>query len=165
MFAARQRTGQLARQLPRVTRNYASDAHAHHKPHEVNESFGTGSLIGVGAFFGGVLLYQFSPKEGDNSSITSWLTSLGSRPEHWEEINSAHSLAAKQAGFDRNLFENAGGKQRYVDIAFPEAIETHASRNIRAGQLMNLDHVVEHYRQEHLKEEDRKAKKIAQEKA
>jgi hypothetical protein len=87
------------------------------------------------------------------------------------------------------LFENAGGKQRYVDIAFPEyvfllghdgpvkhvhwanssnfnrAIETHASRNIRAGQLMNLDHVVEHYRQEHLKEEDRKAKKIAQEKA
>lgn len=29
---------------------------------------------------------------------------------------------------------------------------------------MNLDHIVEHYRQEHLKEEDRKAKKMAQSK-
>ena len=147
----------------------------------------TGSLIAVGTFFAGVLLYQFSPKQGEDSSITKWLTSLASRPEHWEEINQAHSLAAKQAGFDRNLFENAGGKQRYVDVAFPEyvlsaieftlhvhrandskpnrAIETHASRNIRAGQMMNLDSVVEHYRQEHLKEEDRKAKKLAQEKA
>lgn len=40
MFAARQRTSCLARQLQRASRNYASDAHAHHKPAEVNESFG-----------------------------------------------------------------------------------------------------------------------------
>jgi hypothetical protein len=45
------------------------------------------------------------------------------------------------------------------------AIEAHASRNIRAGQLVNLDNLVEHYKQEHLKEEERKAKILAKEKA
>jgi hypothetical protein len=30
----------MARQVQRATRTYASDAHAHHKPAEVNESFG-----------------------------------------------------------------------------------------------------------------------------
>lgn len=80
----------------------------------------TGSLLTLGTFFAGVLLYQFAPKEGEKSSITNWLTSLGSRPEHWEDINHAHALAAKQAGFDRNLFENAGTNTREVTVAFPE---------------------------------------------
>lgn len=31
-----------------------------------------------------------------------------------------------------------------------------------AGHYANLDHLTEHYRQEHLAEEDRKAKKLAQ---
>lgn len=79
-------------------------------------------MVAVGSFFAGVLFYQFTPKDGEESAIYNWLKSFGSRPEHWEEINSAHSQAARQAGFDRNLFENGGSKQRYVDIAFPEFV-------------------------------------------
>lgn len=43
MFAARQRAVCAARQLQRTARSYASDAHAHHKSAEVNESFGVRS--------------------------------------------------------------------------------------------------------------------------
>ena len=39
MFAARQRAACVARQLQRTARTYASEAHGHHKPAEVNESF------------------------------------------------------------------------------------------------------------------------------
>lgn len=28
----------------------------------------------------------------------------------------------EQAGFDRNLFENASNKHRYVDVAYPEYV-------------------------------------------
>lgn len=76
--------------------------------------------MAIGTFFAGVIFYQFVPKGDQQSSLTNWLTSLTSRPEHWEEINAAHTLAARQAGFDRNLFENAGSKSRDVDVAFPE---------------------------------------------
>lgn len=76
--------------------------------------------MAIGTFVAGALVYTFAPKDGQQSSITNWLTSLTSRPEHWEEINAAHALAAKQAGFDRNLFENAGPKTRDVNVAFPE---------------------------------------------
>lgn len=41
-------------------------------------------------------------------------------------------------------------------------MHSHAPRNIQAGQLSNIDHVVEHYRQQHLKEEERKAAKLSQ---
>lgn len=37
-------------------------------------------------------------------------------------MNAAHSLAAKQAGFDRNLFENETPKNRWVDVAYPEYV-------------------------------------------
>ncbi len=80
----------------------------------------TGSVITIGTVVACGLLYQLAPKEGEASAISSWLTSLSSRPEHWEEINAAHTLAARQAGFDRNLFESAGLKSRDVDVAFPE---------------------------------------------
>jgi hypothetical protein len=41
---------------------------------------------------------------------------------------------------------------------------SYASRNHIAGHLANMDYVVEHYRQQHLKEEERKATKLAQKK-
>ena len=166
MFAARQRACCAVRQLQRSARTYASDAHAHHKPAApVNESFGTGSIITVGTFFAGVILYQFVPKEGETSALTNWLTKYQSRAEHWEEINALHTKTLQQAAFDRNLFENASNKHRFVDVAYPEAFSSHAPRNIQAGQLANMDHVVEHYRQQHLNEEERKAKALAASKA
>ncbi|KAL6869881.1 hypothetical protein ACO1O0_001213 [Amphichorda felina] len=159
MFAARQRASCLARQLQRTSRTYASDAH--HKAHEVNESFGKGSIVTVAIFFSGVLVYQLAPREGQSSAITNLINKWTSKPEDWEEINTAHALAAKQAGFDRNLFENVTPTNRWVDVAYPEALQSHCARNIRAGHIGNIDEIVEHYRQQHLKEEDRKAKKLA----
>ncbi|KAH6960970.1 hypothetical protein HG530_004699 [Fusarium avenaceum] len=164
MFVARQRVACVARQLQRTARTYASDAHAHHKAPEVNESFSTGSLIAVGSFFGTVLIYQFVPKEGEESSILNFINKHTSRGRDWEEINALHTKAMEQAGYDRNLFENASNKHRFVDVAYPEAMTSYASRNHIAGHLANMDYVVEHYRQQHLKEEERKATKLAQKK-
>ncbi|CAI6095748.1 hypothetical protein V2G26_014353 [Clonostachys chloroleuca] len=162
MFAARQRVSQMARQLPRVSRNYASDAHhGHHAPHTVNESFGTGSIAAVGVFFAGALIFSLSPSEGENSAIYNLINKYTSRNEDWEEINQAHSAAARQAGFDRNLFQYGGSGNRHVEVAYPEALQSHGARNIRAGQLINIEKVVEHMRQEHLKEEEQKVKALA----
>jgi hypothetical protein len=41
------------------------------------------------------------------------------------------------------------------------ALQSHGARNIRAGQLINIEKVVEHMRQEHLKEEEQKVKALA----
>ncbi|EQL00141.1 hypothetical protein G6O67_007030 [Ophiocordyceps sinensis] len=163
MFAARQRAGYLARQLQRPARSYASDAHGHHAPDApVNESFGKGSMSAVAVFFGGVLFFQFKPKEGEESAIRNWIGKYTSRPEDWEEINALHTKAMEQAGFDRNLFENASNKHRFVNVSYPEALQSHAPRNIRAGHIRHLDDVVEHFRQQHIKDEERKAKKLAE---
>ncbi|OAA42625.1 NADH-ubiquinone oxidoreductase 17.8 kDa subunit [Metarhizium rileyi] len=164
MFAARQRAGQIARQLPRTVRTYASDAQGHHKAAEVNESFGKGSIATVAVFFGGVLFYQFVPKDGEHSSVSNLISKYLSRREDWEETNALHTKAMEQAGFDRNLFENVSNEHRFVDVAYPEAFQSHAPRNIQAGHLVNLDHVVEHYKQKHLDDEARKAKKLAEQK-
>ncbi|QUC17832.1 uncharacterized protein UV8b_02073 [Ustilaginoidea virens] len=165
MFAARQRAGVVARRLPRAARGYASEAHGHHhKAAEVNESFGKGSLASVAVFFGGVLFYQFLPNKGEDSAITNLFSKYMSRKEDWEETNALHTRAMEQAGFDRNLFENASHTHRFVDLAYPEVFQSHAPRNIQAGHLVNLDHVVEHYRQQHLQDEERKAKKLAERK-
>ncbi|KAK2606128.1 hypothetical protein QQS21_003411 [Conoideocrella luteorostrata] len=163
MFSARQRAGQIARQLPRAVRGYASEAHDHHKA-EVNESFGKGSIATVAIFFSGVLFYQFIPRKGEESSVTNLINKYQSRKEDWEETNAMHTKAMEQAGYDRNLFENASHKHRFVDVAYPEAFQSHAPRNIQAGQLVNLDHVVEHYRQQHIKDEERKAEKLGEQK-
>ncbi|KND95184.1 NADH-ubiquinone oxidoreductase 17.8 kDa subunit, mitochondrial [Tolypocladium ophioglossoides CBS 100239] len=162
MFAARRRAGCIARQLQRTTRRYASDAHGHHKPAAVDESFGKGSIATVAVFFGGVLFYQFVPAKGEDSAITNLINKYTSRAEDWEEINALHTKAMEQAGFDRNLFENASNKHRFVDVAYPEAFQSHAPRNIQAGHLIHLDNVVEHYRQQHVKAEEQKAKKLTE---
>ncbi|KAK7415497.1 hypothetical protein QQX98_005850 [Neonectria punicea] len=162
MFAARQRAACIARQLQRTARTYASDAHAHHKPTEVNESFGTGSIITLAVFFGGILSYQFVPQDGENSVVMNLIDKYQSRGKEWEEINALHTKAAQQASFDRNLFENASSKHRYVDVAYPEALQSFAPRNIQAGHLNNMDSAVAHFRQQHLQDEERKARRLAQ---
>lgn len=40
-------------------------------------------------------------------------------------------------------------------------MSSHAARNIVAGSQTNLDHVVAHYRKQHLDEEERKAQLLA----
>lgn len=158
MFAARQRARCLARQLPRSTRSYASDHHHHSEG--ASESFGKGSIALISAALGSVLLYQFAPRQGDESGITKAIERWTSSPKDWEEMNAAHSLAAKQAGFDRNLFENETPKNRWVDVAYPEALQSHCNRNIRAGHINNIDAAVAHYKDLHNKEQERKIKNM-----
>lgn len=79
-----------------------------------------GSIITVSIFFGSVLFYQFVPKQGEESAITNFIAKHLSRPEDWEEITALHVRAMEQAGFDRNLFENASNKHRFVDVPYPE---------------------------------------------
>ncbi|PNP42565.1 hypothetical protein TGAM01_v203787 [Trichoderma gamsii] len=163
MFAARQRAVCAARQLQRTCRTYASEAHGHghghHSSAPVSESFGKGSVITLGAFLGTILVFQFRPQESE--TWNGVLAKYRSKAEDWEAINALHTKAAEQAGYDRNLFENASTKRAFVDIAYPEAFTSHAQRNIQAGHLPNIDHVVEHYRQQHLKVEEKKATKLA----
>ena len=71
-------------------------------------------------FFGGVLFYQFLPNKGEDSAITNLFSKYMSRKEDWEETNALHTRAMEQAGFDRNLFENASHTHRFVDLAYPE---------------------------------------------
>lgn len=93
-----------------------------------------GSIATVGTFLGGILLYQFAPKTGEESGITKTIEKWTSSPKDWEEMNAAHSLAAKQAGFDRNLFENETPKNRWVDVAYPEYV-LQRSRGNRSAEL------------------------------
>ena len=81
-----------------------------------------GSIATVAVFFGGVLFYQFFPAKGENSAITNLINKYTSRAEDWEEINALHTKAMEQAGFDRNLFENASNKHRFVDVSYPECV-------------------------------------------
>lgn len=55
-------------------------------------------------------------------------------------------------------------KNVFLTNGFNRAFQSHAPRNIQAGQLINLDTVVEHYKQQHLKDEERKVKKLAEQK-
>jgi hypothetical protein len=72
-------------------------------------------------------VYQFAPKDGENSSVANLINKYLSRKEHWEETNALHTKAMEQAGFDRNLFENASNKHRFVDVAYPEYVPAPSS--------------------------------------
>lgn len=76
----------------------------------------------MATFFGAVAVFSLKPAEGEDSAIHSMINSYRSRAEDWAEINALHTKAAEQAGFDRNLFENASNKHRYVDVSYPECV-------------------------------------------
>ncbi|KAG6074497.1 hypothetical protein E4U33_002477 [Claviceps sp. LM78 group G4] len=174
MLAARQKAGHIARRLPRAVRNYASEAqsqHHHHHHHPAtgdgNESFGRGSLSILASFFGCVLLYQFAPKEGEESTIRNWMMQYAQyrkKVEEADELEARQTRIVEQIAYDRNLVGNMAPKIKNVELAYPESLESYGPRNIRAGQLMNLDHIVEHYRQKYFEEEELKAKKLAAQK-
>ena len=80
-------------------------------------------MLAVGSFFFGILVYQMTPRQGEESSITRMMNKYLSRSEDWEEINATHVKAARQAGFDRALFENEVPKERWVDVSYPEYVD------------------------------------------
>jgi hypothetical protein len=90
-------------------------------------------VIALGAFLGTVLVYQFRPEESDNWTPSSLLNKYRSKAEDWEAINSLHTKAMEQAGYDRNLFENGSNKHRFVDVAYPEYVSFTRGRVISLG--------------------------------
>lgn len=77
-------------------------------------------MITLGAFLGTILVFQFRPQESE--TWNGMLAKYRSKAEDWETINALHTKAAEQAGYDRNLFENASTKRAYVDVAYPEYV-------------------------------------------
>lgn len=66
------------------------------------------------------------PNEGE-SAIGNMIHKYRSRAEDWEEVNALHTKAMEQAAYDRNLFENASSKQRFVDVSYPEYVPNYAN--------------------------------------
>ncbi|KAL2758845.1 hypothetical protein ACRALDRAFT_1075252 [Sodiomyces alcalophilus JCM 7366] len=161
MQAIRHRGACIARQArrsaPRPARRHASS-----NAEPVNESFGPGFWTTVGVMPACYFIYQASQpgKDGEAPWMTRKINEYRHWQETWEERNHLHTKAVEQAGFDRTLFLHAP-ENRNIDLRFPEAAQSSAARNIPAGSQVNIDHLVAHYRNLNLAEEERKAKKLA----
>jgi len=137
-------------------RNASHDAH--HQP--VNESFGLGFYLAVGAIPFSYAVYSLSRADGEN---VPWLTGFIHSYDHWraqwERRNELHTKMVEQAGADRLLFFGSRTPEmsRPVDIKFQEMFNTGSPFNVPAGQgSVNLDKVMEHYKtQNALQEKER----------
>ncbi|KAK4230746.1 hypothetical protein QBC38DRAFT_22410 [Podospora fimiseda] len=167
MSAFRQRAAQLVRQArptgARNTRSYGSShGHDHHHGHTVEESLGVGTYIAVGLVPASYIVYSISRtgENGEESTLHKWFRSLTDYGTQWETRNHMVTAALEQAAHDKHLLLNAP-QRKNIELRFPEVFQTGSPFNVPAGHYANIDQVVEHYRQQHLNEEERKAKKLA----
>ncbi|KAK4170132.1 hypothetical protein QBC43DRAFT_305441 [Cladorrhinum sp. PSN259] len=167
MSAFRQRAAQLSRQArptgARNARSYGSShGHDHHHAHTVEEKLGTGFYIAAGVVPASYIVYSISRpgKDGEESTLHKWFRQLGDYGSQWETRNHLVTAALEQAAHDKHLLLNAPQKKN-IELRFPEVFQTGSPFNVPAGHYANIDKVVEHYRQQHLTEEERKANKLA----
>lgn len=59
--------------------------------------------------------------------LSKTIAKYQSRGEDWAEQSTTRTRALQQAGYDRNLFENASDKHRFVDVAYPEYVVTRSN--------------------------------------
>ncbi|ROV89961.1 hypothetical protein VMCG_10089 [Cytospora schulzeri] len=103
----------------------------------------------------------YSVSRDDNSTLSKWIDSITSESVNaWDQRNALHMNIAERAAADRHLFVS-GEKGRGFELRTPELIGSGSPHNVPAGHYVNLDKVTEHYRKQHLDEEERKAKKLA----
>ncbi|TLD22765.1 hypothetical protein PspLS_07673 [Pyricularia sp. CBS 133598] len=171
MLSLRQGTAVLARQSrtalrARQTRSYASD-HTHHTgPASVEEGMGTFFYVLFGAVPVSTGLY-YATRPGPNgepSTITTAIDRWSDLQNTWEERNSRHTDLIEQAAHDKNLFYNTE-RNTHVELKYPEVFQQGSPYSVPAGHYVNLDKVVDHYRQKHVNEEEAKASKLAAKKA
>lgn len=168
MSALRQRAAALARQSRpsgvRNVRSYASDHGSHHhgSDHGVEESLGAGFYIALAAIPASYFVYSVSrpDKDGNHTTIGQWLENAMNMKEEWAIKNHNNTAAIQAAAYDKHLFYNIE-RNRHVELTYPEIFQHGSPYNVPAGHSVNLDQVVAHYRQQHLNEEERKAKKLA----
>ncbi|KAK3330430.1 hypothetical protein B0H66DRAFT_597971 [Apodospora peruviana] len=168
--ALRQRAAGIVRQArpnaARNTRSYASESHGSsshgHQAPPVDEALGSAYFIGVGAIPASAALYYIS-RPGENGEATrfgKWLEEVSNMKEKWETRNQLFTAALQQAAHDKHLLYHIE-RSAHVELKYPEVFQHGSQLNVPAGHYVNLDHVVAHYRKQHLDEEARKAKKLA----
>ncbi|OLN81106.1 NADH-ubiquinone oxidoreductase 17.8 kDa subunit, mitochondrial [Colletotrichum chlorophyti] len=167
MQAIRTRAACIARQSRltglRQSRSYASGGdHGHHHAHAVEEPIGKFFWAVVAIIPSTYVVYKITApgKDGEAPYLTKKIHEAWHWQETWKERNALHTKAVEQAGFDRLLFFSTPAN-RDVDLRFPEAMQSFAARNVVAGSQTNLDHVIAHYKKQHLDEEERKVQKLA----
>lgn len=95
---------------------------------------------------------QTSPTGGP---ITRLIKAYGDLKATWTERNALHTKMVEQAGHDRNLFYNAR-MPNYIDLRTPEQVFNGGSPyNVPAGHSANMEKVVEFYREEARRDEER----------
>ncbi|KAH8910481.1 hypothetical protein BR93DRAFT_271509 [Coniochaeta sp. PMI_546] len=165
MSALRQRAATLARRSRptaiRNTRSYASDhGHdGHHAPPK-EESLGASFYLTVGAIPLSIFFYSISRpgEDGKPSGLSNLIGKYTEMSETWSERNAMRTAMIEQAAHDKHLLYNAP-RNKHIELKFPEVFHAGSPFNVPAGHNANLDKVVEHYRQQHLDEEERKATK------
>ncbi|KAL2129024.1 hypothetical protein VTI74DRAFT_8320 [Chaetomium olivicolor] len=169
MSALRQRMAQLARQARtarpsgvRNTRSYASSHGHEHHAHNVEESLGTAFYLTFGLVPTSIFVYQISrPGEnGELSTLHKWFEKLSDYGNEWETKNHLMTAALEQAAHDKHLLYTAERSKHY-ELTYPEVFTHGSPFNVPAGHYANIDKVIAHYKQQHLDEEARKAKKLA----
>ncbi|KAK4189707.1 hypothetical protein QBC35DRAFT_544763 [Podospora australis] len=168
MSAFRQRAAQLARQsrpqrAVRSTRSYGSShGHDHHHEHTVEEKLGPAFYVTVGTIAASYFVYSISRtgKNGEESSLHKYFKKLADYKDEWETRNHLVTAAMEQAAHDKHLLYNAP-RSRTIELKYPEVFQHGSPFNVPAGHYVNMDKVIAHYHQKHLKEEERKASKLA----
>lgn len=152
------------RQHQRQTRN-ASGANVPDIAHNVNEYFSWHFYAAFATIPVLTVLYQYS-RPGPNGEM-HWITrkvfeyQVEMRDE-WRDRNVARTQAFERAAHDKHLLLYGNeGKHAFHETRFPDALWAGCTRNAPAGHFINIDHVVEHYRQKHLESEAKKAERLA----
>ncbi|KAF2705340.1 hypothetical protein K504DRAFT_537405 [Pleomassaria siparia CBS 279.74] len=133
--------------LPRQSRRYAHDEHAH-APHTppASEGFGKGFWGTIALIPLGWGLYFVSRPESADSPplITRWINEYTSNQEKNAAINDLHVRIMDQVGSDRVLFQKTW-QQEHIEMRFPEIMNVGSPFNVVAGSQVNMDKVIEKY--------------------
>ncbi|PNS18553.1 hypothetical protein CAC42_5092 [Sphaceloma murrayae] len=148
-----------SRQQPR---RYAHDSHGSHDAHSApaSESFSRGFFIAVAAIPLSIAAYKFTAGGGPDSKpyFTRLIESYNTKEEVWDRRNDLHTQAVELAGNDKALFFNGDfSRSRYVELRFPEAMNTGSPFNVPAGQGSgNIDAAIAKYEKLNYEENERK---------
>lgn len=130
----------------------------HHEP-GVEEKLGTSVYIFAGAVPTAYAIYSVSRpgEDGTPSMFTQWLRGFEHFKDDWEIRNNLRTQAMEQAAQDKHLFMHSG-RNMHIELKAPE-VHFHAGSPyaVPAGHSPNLDHVVAHYKKQHLEAEKKKA--------
>ncbi|KAB5530289.1 hypothetical protein GE09DRAFT_1177497 [Coniochaeta sp. 2T2.1] len=164
MSALRQRAALLARRsrptTMRNSRSYAS-GHGHDEHHAAGkeESLGAAFYVALGAVPVSIFFYSISRPNEDSdkpTGIAGLIHKYTDMTETWQKRNANRTAMIEQASHDKHLLYNAP-RNKHIELKFPEVFHAGSPFNVPAGHNVNLDKVVEHYRQQHHDEEERKA--------